>query len=32
MLTSTGFSSNTNIPKYRVASEKDKLTIEGMNG
>ncbi|KAF4242427.1 hypothetical protein CNMCM6805_002940 [Aspergillus fumigatiaffinis] len=27
-----GFSSNTNIPKYKVASEKDKLTIEEMNG
>lgn len=32
MLTSTGFSSNTNIPKYKVVSEKDKLTIEEMNG
>jgi salicylate hydroxylase len=26
-----GFSSNTNIPKYKVEDEKKKLTIEEMN-
>jgi len=27
-----GFSSNTNIPNYKVEDEKIKLTIEEMNG